>query len=589
MKNRPLIYSLVLIFLFLSLAVSACGGSETPPVEPQAPAENAEATPVPEKVAATAVDDGNGGEGGSAEQQAATADPEKPAAPAVPANNGSAADLGFRPDQNGFSFENYGGGDEANLDETDMTRVFGDVICANKVDGKCTLIPPADQWMQEMNSAMAGGHCYGMAQASLLFYQGKLNPSDFGAPSINQLKLEGNDKLQHEIAFDWVAQALDKVTQGEIKGTPNEVLDKIIEAFKNGKTGEVYVAGFYKSDGSGGHAVTPYVVEDRGDGKFALMVYDNNYPGQAREVIFDRNANTWSYEASTNPQVESELYTGDAETKTFSFAPVSPSLQVSPCTFCQGGGTSGKSLGHAQIAEGMNEVYLDGPADLLIKDDNGKRLGRVDGKIVNEIPGASYEVFMTGFKSEQEPVYSIPVSVNLNITVDGSNLKNEAVTDVVVIGPGYDLGVEGITLSPGQVDEITVMTRDDLISYTTESSETPNFILGLERKGVYYEFELKGTKIEGGGSINLSVDPNTGDLLVNADQLKKDGEFTLSMTRIDDKTEETFVSDKIKLTASAVLYVDFSEWKGNNSPVYMGIDTNGDGTIEEEYSAEDEG
>ncbi len=58
--------------------------------------------------------------------------------------------------------------------------------------------------------------------------------------------------------------------------------------------------------------MTPYAVKDLGDGTNALMIYDNNYPGVPREMIFDRKANTWSYEASINPSVASELYSGDA-------------------------------------------------------------------------------------------------------------------------------------------------------------------------------------------------------------------------------------------------------------------------------------
>jgi hypothetical protein len=599
MKKRSIIVSIALILLVCAFVLSSCGGSDSTAAEPaNAPAaQEVEPTRAPETVENTSVPEmaptpeGNTEENGQNNQDSQAtpaANSGETANPPAPAGGNSAADLGFRPDQNGFPFENYGGGNYVNLDESDMNRMFGDVVCANKTDGKCTLIPSGSQWMQQMNDAMAGGHCYGMAQASLLFYQGKLNPSDFGAPSMKEMKLDGNDKLQHEIAYDWVGQVLDKVVQGEVKGTPNEVLDRIIQAFKEGKAGEVYVAGFYKADGNGGHAVTPYAVEDRGNGIFALMVYDNNYPGQPREVLFDRNKNSWSYEASTNPQEESELYTGDAETKTFSFSPVSPAVQVSPCPFCEGGGTAGKTPGHALAAEGENEVYLDGPADLLIRDEKGNRLGKVDGKIVNEIPGASYEVLMTGYNSNQEPVYYIPASVNLIITVDGTKLKEQASTDVVVIGPGYDLGVEGIILDPGQKDELAIESKDNFISYLTDSPESPNFILGTERKGVYYEFELQGTDIEGGGAVSLMIDPKTGDLQVNADDLLKDGKFYLAMTRIDDKTEETFENDEITLKSGAVLYVDFSEWKGNGTPLFMGIDTNNDGEFEEEYESTDE-
>ncbi|HEX7555235.1 MAG TPA: hypothetical protein VF338_01330, partial [Leptolinea sp.] len=245
----------------MSFGLTACGDETV--ATSAAPAADATAVPAADTPAVPAAD-----AAAAPTVDAAAA----PAAPAAPAGN-LVADLGFRPEKNGFPFENYGGGSYVNLTAEDMNRIYGDVVCANKTDGKCTLTPPSEQWMKQTNEAMAGGHCYGMAQASLLFYQNKLNPADFGGSAITDIKLDGNEKLQREIAFDWSGQKLDKVRIGAVGGTPNDVLDKMIEFFKAGPSGEVYVAGFFKSDGSGGHAVTPYAVEDRGNGINALMIY----------------------------------------------------------------------------------------------------------------------------------------------------------------------------------------------------------------------------------------------------------------------------------------------------------------------------
>ena len=70
---------------------------------------------------------------------------------------------------------------------------------------------------------------------------------------------------------------------------------------------ETYTIGVYKPDGSDGHAVTPFALEDQPDGRTAILVYDNNYPKEVRRVMVDSQANTWSYEAAVNAQAESEL------------------------------------------------------------------------------------------------------------------------------------------------------------------------------------------------------------------------------------------------------------------------------------------
>lgn len=66
------------------------------------------------------------------------------------------ADSGFRPVPNGFSFQNYG--DEegyANLDATDMQRLFGPAVCTAGKGAKCVLTPLARLWMEEENLSLA--------------------------------------------------------------------------------------------------------------------------------------------------------------------------------------------------------------------------------------------------------------------------------------------------------------------------------------------------------------------------------------------------------------------------------------------------
>src|SRR5581483_3355453 len=70
------------------------------------------------------------------------------------------ADNGFRPDKNGFPFENYGNdGNPKNLGPPEMQALFGDQVCSSGSGDSCQLTPPAQQWMDEQNAGMNGGHC----------------------------------------------------------------------------------------------------------------------------------------------------------------------------------------------------------------------------------------------------------------------------------------------------------------------------------------------------------------------------------------------------------------------------------------------
>ena len=187
--------------------------------------------------------------------------------------------------------------------------MFGDQVCSRLDGDLCILTPPAEQWMEQINGAMAGGHCEGMAVLSLMMYTEQIPAADFGGTVASELDIS-DEFLQREIAYWWATQTVAPTYTSVIKGTPMEILEIVQQMDVSGET---YSIGIYKEDGSGGHAITPFGVEDKGNGLYAILVYDNNYPGETRELFVDSRDNTWLYEASINPQVESELYTGNAD------------------------------------------------------------------------------------------------------------------------------------------------------------------------------------------------------------------------------------------------------------------------------------
>ncbi len=191
--------------------------------------------------------------------------------------------------------------------------------------------------MQQKNQSMGRGHCDGMAALSLLFYVNHIKVKDFGGMSVNSLQIEGNEKLQREIAYWWTTQATEPTQSARDKNTltPQEVVQELVKAFKAGPNSELYTIALWKSNGKGGHSVTPFAVEDWDNNVFAILVYDNNYPNITRKIIVDSNANTWRYNASINPNAPEQLYEGDANTKTLLLTPTSSRLQIQQCPFCE--------------------------------------------------------------------------------------------------------------------------------------------------------------------------------------------------------------------------------------------------------------
>ncbi|MBC7879418.1 MAG: hypothetical protein H7Y59_19795 [Anaerolineales bacterium] len=523
----------------------------------------------------------------STEEPAAEESGDEPIATGVPGE--VIYDLGFTSEQNGFSFSNYGDEIPAiNLTAAELRRMFGDQVCSRLDGDDCTLTPPAEQWMEQINGAMAGGHCEGMAVLSLMMYTDQIPASNFGGSVASELDI--NDEfLQREIAYWWATQTVAPTYTSVIKGTPMEILEVVQQMDASGET---YSIGIYKEDGSGGHAITPFGVEDKGDGLYAILVYDNNYPGETRELFVDSRDNTWLYEASINPQVESELYTGNADTQTLDLTPTSARLGVQECPFCDGSGVSSTSGGKlAALDQQLNQIFLDGEGHILITDDNGNRLGYADGKIVNEIPGATYTAYrMDASGNAPEPIYWLPATLDVTITIDGSTLTEESLTDLVLIGAGFSIGVEGIYLEPGQVDTAYFYPADQTIAYETEADESPFIVIGVENPDAEadYYFEVQGADIQGGGIITVYLDTKAGDLLINAEKLNNEGTFDFYLTRITDELDEEFAAEGILLNQGAVVYVNYAEWTdANPEGMYFGVDLDDDGVIDDEYVVDD--
>ncbi len=531
---------------------------------------------------------------------------------------GEALHSGFDPTMHGFSFFNYG--DEINptdLTPAEMQRMFGDVVCATFADGTCVLTPAAQQWMEENNNYMAGGHCYGMAALSSLMYYDQIAPIEFGGSVAYELALE-NEALQREIAYWWAMQGTYPGAAVRIDTSPARVVEVLADTFEEGKNAaEYWVIGFYKRDFTGGHAVTPLGVENLGDGHYNILVYDNNFPDEIRAIEVDTNANTWQYEGSPNPEIESDLYEGDADTLTLEIIALSNALEPQVCHFCAGGGTGDSaalnvlgSTGTAVAAEDPDlwqalqelwdllihgdtdefyQIWLTGDFDLLVVDDWNRRVGIADGEFVNEIPGASRQHMVTTGE-DQPPVYNIPVGLSFEVVVDGSNLTDIGEAAVSMIGPGYYLDVTDIWLEPGEYDVIGVhidKSRHQL-TYSTGYSESPILEMGIETEEAAYALRVMATELTGAEDcFDIGLDTATGEFVINTSYNTEPSTYEVQVLRIDDDGEYVFGASDLVLDPENTVYIAFTDWAGPGSGLPVQLDYENDGEIDEEFEFPD--
>jgi hypothetical protein len=469
--------------------------------------------------------------------QLGSAAPYRPTGQIVAASN-------FRPETDGFSFENYGSGNQ-DLTAAQLVDLFGPEVCAQGQGASCVLAPPAQTWMTKENRSMQGGHCFGFSLTSLMMYQKLLNPLAFGGPTVPALSLFGNVPLQERIAESWALQDSSKVRGAAITGTPNHVLEFLIKAL--GNPSETYTLAIFNRDigGISGHAVTPYAVEDKGNGRFAVLIYDNNYPKITRSVTFNKTRDTWSYDTAPNPEKQSELWHGDAKTRSAELFPTNPAVGRQPCPFCQPSelGTSRPSDRNlpASLTPGeYEEVSLTADpvnhGHLVIIDAAGRKTGFVNGKLVNEIPGARVVAPMLtrNFQEVPEPEYRIPRDVKFTVSLDGGPLQAPDMESVSVIGPGYSGVASNITLQPGQEQHLELTGNGASLSYRAGAgaAQTPHLEIGLQRPGSDYRFNVTTPPIQDGSAVTATAQPDAKRLSVNAANVKTGGRYSLAVAQL---------------------------------------------------------
>jgi len=414
------------------------------------------------------------------------------------------ADNGFRPNPNGFSFENYGG-DQGfqNLTPIEVQKLFGPAVCANGSGAKCTLSPPAKQWMDSWNKSMNGGHCYGFSVLAEQLW--KQTFPAFGPGSTFSYTVQGNTSLQRSIAYAFSYQGLESVLEKRIIGTPNQILDKLKTALTSSNP-ETYTVAFFKRDGSGGHGVTPYAVVDQGGGKFGLQIYDNNYPGETRTMSFNTTTDTWSYNAAINPTVTPELYEGDAKTQSIMLYPTTPGIGTQPCPFCQperAASAAGSSLRFdlVQLLDGSHNQV-----DLQVHTPNGV-IGVEGGKLIDKLAHALLAPLLLGdFNKAEEPNYLVPEQA-MTIVIDGAHLHHAQALSVSSISPGKDEVLSIPSFKPGARGYLYTNASSSQIAVSTGSRPvgSPVLRIGADETGADYALTLRLVRFHPGAVLHVKL------------------------------------------------------------------------------------
>ena len=531
---------------------------------------------------------GGGDNTATSTNKAATVSPngETAAATNSAAPGDLTADLGFRPNKDGYSFANFGNtypNTPGTLAIQDVIKMFGaDIVCENKDAANCNASPGATVWLDAQNKSSNGGHCEGFAVTSLRLFQKLDDPTQFGGASAHDLTL--TDALKHYIAFYMASQAVEPVSSAaasERTKTPKEVLADISAALKADT--DPLTMGIYKQ-GGGGHAIVPYAIQDKGNGVFWVMVYDNNWPDQERHVEIDVNANTWKYDlAATNPGETAEPWGGDATTFSLDLTPQSVrDTSKWVCPWCAAAAGVADSKGQ------MKAVMVSGEANVTVTDKSGHTLTYTNGAVQNNIPGASAtdnKLEMTLTEDHPPVVIFLPEGADYDINMTSQGLSPDQASlsqeEVTVFGSGDATDISGFDLTDGESADLNLSADSNNVSFKPTAAEKVDMKVAHDVPGDApdYSFDVSDVDFNGTDTVDLTVDDTTGNFAVKDSGGAQDN-YDVKVVRDSAAGEQDFSNAGISIDPGETENYDFAAWAGQGSAMSVGEDMNSDGSID---------
>lgn len=492
------------------------------------------------------------------------------------------SDSGFRPNPQGYAFANWGYGvydDTTDLNTASLIRLFGaaNVCQIGTTANDCVLTAAARKWREEQLQGMDNGHCAGLAMTTQRFFAGYDQLGAYQPGSATVFDLQPTAAVRNHIAEWFVVQSLlpaDGSDDGWLvqygdETTPSQVLSLIHQQLQSNPTDLFYLG--LKMAGKGGHAVTPYAIADKGNSIYWLYVYDNNWPGAERYIIFDVNQERWLYNfGATNPGEAQGAWYGNAQTRTLRLRAASALNKTGwRCPFCSSGVNAGALHGGRQV-----DFQMFGDGKMLIVDQQGRKLGWdfQNGREVNEISDSSVSQIDNGTGIELPPIYTLPPTTATDpyvVYFSGDTLDQIVDADLMMSAPGFVVGLEYVQLNPGH-DLLTTISPDGrqiTFNASEEGTYAPDLYFALEpdANGDSYLFGVGGFTLSSFKTVTVTLDTANGMLYFTDDDGGADV-YALVVLRIRANGEvEYFVNEGVLLNADSDAAMHYSAWDGENA------------------------
>jgi hypothetical protein len=231
-------------------------------------------------------------------------------------------------------------------------------------------------------------------------------------------------------------------------------------------------------------------------------------------------------------------------------------------------------------------IHLTGSATnhshVLVTDQAGHRLGRVNSKLVDEIPGAHYVLLTSGqtWKNQLEPILYVPANQAYTITLDGTALSASESENIRIIGPYWHVAIKSIPMQPGDKDTLTVDPNATSLTFDTTRAKSPTIEASTSTTRAHYGFVITGISNQPGSTINLHVPAGGGSLIITNAGSTGTSSVTLKMTRLTEQGVQVFRHNAIPLAGGDTADLQYGNWTSTNQGIPLVTTHNGQQTTQ---------
>ncbi len=491
----------------------------------------------------------------------------------------------FRPISDGYQFNSQGWGapewgsypdSPANSDviPADLPQMFDSAwVCLSSSD-PCIVRPEAKRWLTMVLTKTNAGRCLGAAITAQRFFARLDQPPLFQTNIQNTYELLLGNARRNIVYYhvqQWTPD-ISSSTNFQFGQDLSSTINHIRQGLAGERTQIPTIAIAPRASGAAatmGHAVTPYALTDRGNGRFIIDVYDNADPGKTGNFLeINTQMNEWIY---THNLAISGDWSGTKDT----IVAIPNDLFKAP----------GSRLICPWCSDTSRQIDFAGIGSFYISDAQNKKTGMVNGEILREIPGIMASPTFAGPTTPSEPVYQLPSNNDYILHIRGNDLQASDIqpSSLIQYSLNHVAEVSNIVVSPATDDTVQIAPDSSTISYHANSKRELTLRLMGTYQSIGYTIEIIGADVAANQSIELRTEDGR---LAFSEANANGGIYDVRIIRDAPEGTSSLILRSVAIAGGDTQYIDYGAWNGGGA-VTFSTDKNSDGLIdvsEQRYS-----